>query len=296
MLVQKNLPFQRDKLLKDLSTFEIGGRASYFVEVSFADQLALILPFLAREKIPYLILGKGSNVLFDDRGYNGVVILNKIISYQKKEDVLSVGAGYSFSLLGMRTARESLSGLEFAAGIPATVGGALFMNAGAGADETCNPLVEVTYVTEEGEKLSLSKKNLNFGYRFSSFQQMKGAIVGAKFRLTPSEEAQKRVQAIISRRLLTQPCKERSAGCVFRNPASGPSAGWLIDQAGLKGRAIGGAEVSTIHANFIINRGNATAHDVLSLAELIQRVVKEKSGVLLEREIHYIPFSSYVSR
>lgn len=279
------LPSLQNEPLKKYSTFGIGGPASHLVEVTTLDEIQTLFSFISSEKVPYLMIGKGSNTLFSDRGFDGIVILNKIVYYERKDLLISVGGGYSFSLLGTRTARENLSGLEFAAGIPATVGGAIYMNAGIGKDQTCNSLVEVTYVTEDGAVEVFQKEALQFGYRASSFQQMRGAIAGAKFQLTESSDAKQKVQDLVGHRLLTQPYKARSAGCVFRNPLEGPSAGALIDQCGLKGVSRGGAEVSTLHANFIINRGEATAEDVLRLIDHIQREVKSKTGIELEREL-----------
>lgn len=279
------LPSLQNEPLSHYTTFGIGGPASYLIPVETIDDLAKLFTFIFENHIPYLVIGKGSNVLFNDRGFEGVVILNKIHEYERQGHTITVGAGYSFSLLGKRTVNENFSGLEFAVGIPATVGGAIYMNAGIGVEQTCTPLIEVTYVTEEGEVRVFQKKDLEFGYRTSSFQKMRGAIGRATFQLTESPHAKKHMRELIERRLLTQPYKEKSAGCVFRNPPQGPSAGALIDQCGLKGEKIGGAEVSTLHANFIINRGGATAQDVLKLSELIRSKVKEKTGIELKREL-----------
>ncbi|MFI5334451.1 MAG: UDP-N-acetylmuramate dehydrogenase, partial [Chlamydiales bacterium] len=240
--------------------------------------------------LPYLIVGKGSNSLFDDRGYNGLVILNKIAFCDENESgKFHVGSGYSFSLLGAQTARKKWAGLEFASGIPASVGGAVYMNAGANGCETKDTLVDVTYITEEGTSEVLPKEAVTFGYRFSSFQQKKGAIVSATFQLHPSEEARRKQLKIIEYRTETQPYGEPSAGCVFRNP-SGNFAGALIEQAGLKGAKIGGALVSLLHANFIVNGGGATAKDVLALASHVQEQVKQKTGIDLEMEIRYVNY------
>ncbi len=236
-----------------------------------------------------MILGKGSNCLFDDRGFDGLVILNKIAFCEFEGPLVHVGAGYSFSLLGTQTARKGWSGLEFASGIPGSVGGAVYMNAGASGAEVCNPLVEVTYVSELGEIQTLARDQIDFSYRFSAFQNRKGAIASAKFLLQPSEEARTKQLGIIDYRTRTQPYGDKSAGCVFRNPQP-HSAGALIQQSGLKGKRIGGAEVSTLHANFIVNKDNATSQDILELAAYVKEAVKEKTGVDLEMEIRCIPY------
>ena len=205
-----------------------------------------------------------------------------------------MGAGYSFSLLGVQTARRGWAGLEFASGIPATVGGAIFMNAGANGAETFDTLQEVTYITETGQRELLKREALTWGYRTSSFQGKKGRSPPRNLSLTPSAEARQKQLKIITYRTATQPYSDASAGCMFRNPPK-HSAGALIEQCGLKGAAVGGAEVSQLHANFIVNKGNATAREVLALTELVQNTVREKMGIELEREVRYVPSRSALS-
>ncbi len=281
--------FEVEKPLSQYSTFGIGGPARFFIEVSKIEQMQALLSYCYQQQLPYIVIGKGSNCLFDDRGFDGLAILNKISFCQFDWPLVSVGAGYSFSLLGSQTARKGWSGLEFASGIPGTVGGAVYMNAGASGSETQEALMEVSYVNEKGELEVLLKNQITFSYRFSSFQEKKGAIVAAKFVLIPSEQARKKQLSIIEYRTRTQPYQDKSAGCVFRNPAN-HSAGALIQQAGLKGASRGGAEVSTMHANFIVNKGNAKAEDVIQLSEHVKHIVKEKTGEELEMEIRRIPY------
>jgi len=276
----------KGKLLSELSTFGIGGPAKWFFEAKSLEDLQIALNETHKHAVPYIIVGKGSNTLFDDRGFDGLVILNKIAYCEHNEEIVRVGAGYNFSLLGVQTARKGWSGLEFASGIPATVGGAIFMNAGANGKETCESLEDVTYVDETGELKIYSKSKLTFSYRFSSFQKMKGAIAGATFRLQKSDTARKTQLDIVDYRMRTQPYGDKSAGCVFRNP-QGNSAGALIDRCGLKGLKVGGAEVSSLHANFLINKEKASAQDVLDLAHLVKKKVFEATGIELEMEIRY---------
>ena len=283
--------FEVEKPLSQYSTFGIGGPARFFIEIAKIDQMQALLSYCYQQQLPYIVIGKGSNCLFDDRGFDGLVILNKISFCQFDWPLVSVGAGYSFSLLGSQTARKGWAGLEFASGIPGTVGGAIYMNAGASGAETQEALMEVTYVNEKGGLEVLLKNQIAFSYRFSSFQQQKGAIVAAKFVLIPSEEARKKQLSIIEYRTRTQPYQDKSAGCIFRNPST-HSAGALIQQAGLKGARRGSAEVSTMHANFIVNKGNAKAEDVLQLSEHVKKVVKEKTGEDLEMEVRRIPYQA----
>ena len=281
--------FQSDKPLKEVSTFGIGGPAKLFTEVFEIEQMQVVLAHAFDQSLPFFVLGKGSNCLFDDRGFDGLVIHNKI-SYLKIEGCeVDVGSGFSFSMLGLRTAKQGLAGLEFASGIPATVGGAIYMNAGANGQETFQTLFEVRFVDAQGNLHTLTKEELEFSYRFSSFQKRRGAIVSAKFHLTECTAARGKQLSIIEYRTETQPYGDRSIGCFFKNPV-GKSAGALIEQAGLKGFSVGGAEVSTKHANFIVNKEGALAGDVLILAKQVQEKVKEATGVELEMEARCIPY------
>lgn len=280
---------EENKRLSELTTFGIGGPAKYFFKAKTVEELQSAIKFAQEKNLSFFILGKGSNCLFSDHGFKGVVIQNKIDFFENPAPGLyHIGAGYSFALLGTKTAQAGFSGLEFASGIPASVGGAIFMNAGANGSETADTLVTIDYLDENGTFTTLQKSDLHFSYRTSSFQTMKGVIVGGTFQLKPTETARKKQLEIISYRTKTQPYGEKSAGCVFRNPEC-HAAGKLIEEAGLKGVKIGGAEVSTLHANFIVNKETATTDDVLNLIDLIRKKVHEKTGIDLESEIRIIP-------
>lgn len=273
--------FQKNRFLSEFSTFGIGGPIAHFVEVSTIDEMEEAF----QSDLPKLVIGKGSNCLFPDTGFDGLVILNKIDFCEWNENDVHVGSGYSFSLLGVQTARKNFSGLEFASGIPATVGGAIFMNAGANGTETCDCLKSVLFFNGK-ERTEFLRSDLRFGYRSSPFQKMSGVILSAIFSLKPQPAARKKQLEIIDYRMKTQPLKDKSAGCVFRNPP-GLSAGSLIDRSGLKGTQIGGAKISEIHANFIVNHQKATSEDVKKLIELVREKVFEQTGVLLETEIRF---------
>lgn len=284
------MKLEENKSLKELCTLAIGGPARYYAEVKSTEELQNVLSYCDLNCIPCFILGKGSNCLFDDRGFNGCIIHNKIqFSKPDGKGNFFVGAGYSFALLGVQTAREGFSGLEFASGIPATVGGAIYMNAGANGQETKNALYSVDYVTSSGELKTYYKDDLIFDYRYSSFQDFDGAIASATFALTPEKEARAKQLKIIGYRQKTQPYGEHSAGCIFRNPDSG-FAGKLIEDCGLKGVSVGGAEVSTLHGNFLINKNNASSKEFVELIELIRHTIREKTGVLLESEVRVVPY------
>lgn len=276
--------------LKKLTTFGIGGPAKYFIEVTKIHEIQETLSYCTKTQLPYFILGKGSNILFDDRGFNGVVIANRIDFLEKKEEhIWHAGAGYSFSLLGTQTARAGLSGLEFASGIPGSVGGAVYMNAGANGRETCESLLSVDFLLPSGELKQFDRKDISFGYRFSSFQSAAGAIVGATFQLASFAQARTNQIDLIRYRQRTQPYGDKSAGCVFRNPEN-QSAGALIEKIGLKGTSVGGAQVSPLHANFLINTGDASAANVIDLIQLIKNKIKDCKGIELECEVRYIPY------
>ena len=275
------------KSLKGLSTFGIGGEARYFISIDSIPDMQALRLFLNRAKLPYWVVGKGSNSLFDDRGFEGMVILNKISFIEFDAGALHVGAGYSFSLLGTQMARKNWGGLEFASGIPGSVGGAIYMNAGANGQETCNTLQSVGVVDASGAFLERSR--LQFSYRTSPFQKNEDIIVSGRFQLKKVESAREDQLKIIGYRRETQPYGEKSAGCMFRNPED-MSAGALIEQCGLKGKRIGGAEVSSLHANFIVNRGEATAQEVMELVHFVKETVREKSGRDLELEVRPIPY------
>lgn len=288
--MSRDLEFLENVPLKDYCTLGIGGPARYFVKVSSVVDMQKALMLCRSRNIPYMILGKGSNTLFDDQGYNGAVLLNHIDFFEElSPGTFHVGAGYSFALLGVQTARKGWEGLEFASGIPASVGGAVFMNAGANGGETSQSIVSVDFVTENGVLQSIAKQDLAFSYRHSSFQSMKGAIVGATFSLRQNSEARKKQIEIVNYRIKTQPYGAMSAGCVFLNPVCA-SAGSLIEKCGLKGTAVGGAKVSELHANFLINTGGASCSDMQALIELVKARVKEHAEVDLHTEVRYITF------
>ena len=285
MNVYENVP------LCDYTTFYIGGKARFFVTVSTSEELKEAILFSKKKKLPFFLLGKGSNTLFDDRGYLGLVILNKINFCTIEEEKVSVGSGTSFSHLGLKTAKLGLSGLEFATGIPASVGGAIYMNAGAMGSSTWQALETVTFLDENLESKTLPKTHFSYEYRYSSFQISNSVILSATFILSKEKEAKDLQKELISYRTNTQPYGEKSAGCIFKNPKSG-SAGAMIDQCGLKGTTFGKAKVSQKHANFIVTEQGATSGDIRLLIELVQKRVFDKTGVLLEPEVRMVPYES----
>lgn len=284
MKILKNEPLSKH------TTFRIGGPAHFFSYATTAKECADLTRWAIDHSLPFTIIGNGSNTLFDERGFCGLVIKNLL---NKKTDLgngfFQVESGFSFSRLGTQTAKLGYTGLEFAAGIPATVGGAIYMNAGASGQETIDTLKSVTFLHSTGEIENIAVKKETFSYRTSPFQTLDGIILEGTFFLSLAKDVRKAQINQITYRKKTQPYGAASAGCSFRNP-EGNCAGALIEQAGLKGKSIGGAEVSTMHANFIINKGGATAQDVLSLIAYIQEKIHQKYQITLEKEVVYIPY------
>jgi len=285
----KELCYQYNVSLKEYCTWGIGGPAKELAVAKSKEELIYLIKQAKESRKRYIVIGKGSNSLFDDRGFNGLVIINKINDIEWRENSVYVGAGYSFSLLGIQASRKKFTGLEFASGIPGSVGGAIYMNAGASGFEVKDILLEVEFLHEEGRIELLKKESLTFSYRKSPFQEMKGVIIAGLFSLTSSREAKEKQEKLLAYRMATQPYKDKSCGCVFRNP-EGDSAGRLIDSLGLKGLSFGGAKVSETHANFIVNHSDASAKEMLDLIAHVQMRVKDELGIVLEPEVKYIPF------
>lgn len=275
------------------TTFGIGGPADIFFEPADADDLACVISRASELDIPWWVLGDGANVLVSDKGIRGLVIKlgKRFAEIVIEGEVVTAGAAVKLDNLVTKTARTGLSGLECAAGIPGTVGGAIVMNAGTyhGCIGSCVESVKV--VKSDGSSADLSQNDIGFRYRWSIFQNnTSDIIVQAAFRLAPADadELVKKVEGIRSRRTRNLPNYGRSAGCVFKNPDENTSAGKMIELAGMKGARIGGAVVAEEHANFILNIENATAEDVRSLAEKVRSAVKDKFGVELEYEVRLV--------
>jgi UDP-N-acetylmuramate dehydrogenase len=268
-------------------SFRIGGPADILVLPRSADELRKVAGWLFQHNIPFEILGQGSNVLIADAGIRGVVIkigkgLDRF-SFDGTRLVAEAGTGLPH--LARAAATKGLSGLEFAAGIPASVGGAVVMNAGAHGHAMSEVLREVRALAPEGERV-LGPSELGLAYRTTVLQQRKAVVLEATMELTRSDAVtvRARTDEWLKHRSDTQPIGPPSSGCVFRNP-SGDHAGRLIDVSGAKGLAQGGARVSEIHANYIVNAGEATAADVVALMYKVSGMVVEKCGVRLEPEI-----------
>jgi len=283
-----------DAPLGRYTTMKAGGAADLLLQVRTEEALASCLACLERYRVPFVILGNGSNVLVSDRGVRGAVLRLvgrfRSVSWEEGEDrtVANVGAGYAVSRLVRDAIRRGLSGLEFAEGIPGSVGGSLVMNAGAYGSEMEKLVVSIEGVTPTGEPLVLERGAMRFSYRRT---ELPPRTVVTRVRLDLLREdpavADERMHAIMAQLRRRQPVGYPNCGSVFRNPAGDP-AGRLIESAGLKGARRGQAEVAMQHANFILNRGAARAADVRELIEHVQREVERRFGVKLETEVRFL--------
>ena len=282
---------ERGVPMKNYTTFKIGGPAELFLVPETAQQTARLVKFCRENGIPAFVLGKGSNILVSDEGIKGAVIFTGRLCGISLVDECTVYAqsGLSLAQLCNFALRNSLSGLEFAFGIPGTVGGAVFMNAGAYGGEMKDVLISSEYVAPDGSIGTLTGDEMKLSYRHSAYEDNGFVITGASVRLHRADgaEIKAKMYDFLSRRKEKQPLEFPSAGSTFKRP-EGYFAGALIEQCGLKGVSVGGAQVSQKHAGFVINRENATAADVLSLVRLVQEKVKKETGVTLEPEIRLI--------
>ncbi len=277
------------------TTFRVGGPADYLVDLNNKNvaKMKELIQFAKDEKIPYVFIGNGSNVLVSDNGYRGIVfMLRKYDDYEIVGDHIRASSGIMLSKLSRIFADNSFTGMEFACGIPGTLGGGIYMNAGAFGGEIKDIIIDVKYLdTESMEVHTIKNEELEFGYRKSVFQgRLSNAFIleaNLKADSGNKEEINAKMISNMEARNSKQPVNQPSAGSTFRRE-EGIIVAKLIDDAGLKGYSIGGAQVSTLHAGFIVNKGNATANDILELINYVKKVVKEKYDVELHEEIKLI--------
>lgn len=285
-------PIKRNSPLKALTTWKVGGLAEWYLEPQTIEDLQIGLAWARQHQLPITILGAGSNLLISDRGLPGLVICTRHLRHSKTSfDVatqqITVDAGKMVASLAWQAARRGWTGLEWAAGIPGTVGGAVVMNAGAHGHSTQEVLVNTEVVSLDGSIATLTPADLDYRYRHSNLQGDSRIVVSATFQLQATDkpkEIQARTFRDLEKRHTTQPYDLPSCGSVFRNPTPHHAAA-LIEGLGLKGYRIGDAEVSTLHANFIINRGNAKASDIYTLIYYVRDRVKQHHGIELEPEV-----------
>lgn len=280
-----------EELMSRHTTFRIGGPADYFLVPKSYEQIEEILNICKKYELPFFIVGNGSNLLVSDRGYRGVIIqiFRNLNTIQVEGNNIRASAGALLSGVAVAAKNESLTGFEFAGGIPGTIGGAVVMNAGAYGGEMKDVLWEVTVLTKEGEIIKIPADRLEMGYRTSIIKKAGYIVLEAVLQLKKgnAEEISACMKELTEKRISKQPLEYPSAGSTFKRP-EGYFAGKLIMDSGLRGYRVGGAQVSEKHCGFVINTGNACAEDVKKLMEDVIEKVQEKFGVKLEPEVKFL--------
>ncbi|MGN1269930.1 MAG: UDP-N-acetylmuramate dehydrogenase [Clostridia bacterium] len=282
-----------DEPMKAHTNFKIGGNADIFVIAKSIEDIQTILKITKEYKIPLTVLGNGSNVLVSDKGIRGIILKialnNYVIEKQQDYAKIEVEAGVLLGMLSQILLKEQIANFEFAAGIPGTIGGAIRMNAGAYGGEIKDIVKDVTYLDENAKLITISNEQCMFSYRHSIFSNQKGIIVKATLQLPDGnkEEIKQKMEEFAQSRKEKQPIHLPSAGSTFKRGEDFITAK-LIDECGLKGYKVGDAQVSTMHAGFVVNLGEATATDVLNVIEYVKQVVLEKTGKKIELEIELL--------
>ena len=286
-LESENIEYRQNEPMRAHTTFKIGGEADIFIIPASPAALIYAVKKCNELEIPYFILGNGSNLLVSDGGIEGAVIsLSGINGISSDGEKITCGAGAMLSSVCLKALSLSLTGLEFAYGIPGTAGGALYMNAGAYGGQMADVIESAECLTASGEIKTLKKENMQLGYRSSVFKKGGLIIISLTLALKKGDKVEIKAEMddLLNRRKQKQPLEYPSAGSTFKRP-EGYFAGALIEKNGLKGLTVGGAQVSEKHAGFVINRGGATAADVKALIKKIQKKVFENDGVMLEPEV-----------
>lgn len=293
LLLTNNICFVCDEPMKKHTSYRIGGNAKILAEPNSVSQTVFLINECKNRNIPFFVIGNGSNLLVSDKGYNGVIIkiAKNFSCVSVAENRIIAQAGALLSSTSKLAASHSLSGLECESGIPGCIGGAVYMNAGAYGEEMKDIVKKTTYLAPDSNIYTIENDAHNFGYRKSIFCENGGIILSCEFELSYKNENEifEKMADLSRRRREKQPLEYPSCGSAFKRP-DGYFAAALIEQAGLKGFSVGGAQVSEKHSGFIINRGGATAEDVLKLTEHIKNEVLKKFGVELECEMKMIGF------
>ena len=276
--------------LRQHNTFRTGGMAKYFTEPLNTEDILEAIRFAKENRLKYMIVGNGSNLLFSDEGYDGLIIkTSKLKGIERDGETLKVYSGELTPSVGAFAARNGLTGFEPLSGIPGSIGGGIYMNCGAYGTEIGDLISKVCFLYTDGKIKIFDRSELDFSYRSSSFQHMDGVILWAELKLSEGDRSQidEHMKDYAQRRKDKQPLEYPSAGSTFKRP-EGHFAAKLIDDCGLKGLSVGGAEVSEKHAGFIINKKDATTKDILELIEKVRKIVFEKTGVTLECEVKVV--------
>lgn len=278
-----------DEAMSKHISFKVGGNADIFVKVYSLEEIKSILKIVSENNIPLFVLGNGTNILVRDEGFRGIVLQVKLENIEINDTEVIVGSGVKNAVLAKKLTDNSLTGFEFASGIPGTIGGAIKMNAGAYGGEMKDIVSEVTYLDYNCNVHTISNSECEFSYRHSKFFDEKAIILEVKLKLEKGNksEIENKVKELLEQRKEKQPLEYPNAGSTFKR-GEGFITAKLIDECGLKGYSIGGAQVSEKHAGFIVNKNNATASDILELIKYVQKKVKEKTGEDIKLEIEVI--------
>jgi UDP-N-acetylmuramate dehydrogenase len=288
---------KNDLPLKNLTTFNIGGSARYYAEVNSITELTQVMEWVARDSLNWFVLGKGSNVLISDKGFNGLVLVLgsdfSSIEIDEQRKVVKAGGAVYLPELGWKLAKRGYPGFEFMCGIPGSIGGGVYINAGTKQYGEIKDNFLACEIYDPGKrKVVLDQNDIKFSYRHSSLMGTKKIVLSATFSLDKEEAKgviKSRIENMIEERRSKRPVNPKNCGSIFKRPSGGKSAGWYIERAGLKGKIIGGARISKEHSNWIVNENNATAEDVKSLILSAESEVYERFGVELQREVFYVP-------
>lgn len=282
-----NYKFRTDCPLSEYTTFKLGGNCRLLIDVDSSASIAEILWYIRKNSIKYSVIGRGSNIIASDNGFDGVILHfgSSFAAISVNGTSITAKSGAMLSAVCKKAQENGLSGMENLFGIPGTVGGALYMNAGAYGSEIKDIVVSAEYIDENGSIQTISADNMDLSYRHSVFSEKNSIITSVTMELKEGspERIKSAMDECMQRRRDKQPLEYPSAGSTFKRP-QGSYASLLIEQCGLKGLSVGGAEVSTKHSGFIINKGGATCSDVLALCEKVRNIVKEKTGYVLELE------------
>lgn len=291
--LESGLEIKPNAPLAKLTTFRVGGEAQWLALPKTPEQLKAAIAWASEQSLPVMVLGAGSNLLISDRGLPGLILCTRALRHTEFDVAtgrVTAAAGEPWSSLAWKAARNGLEGFEWTIGIPGTVGGAVVMNAGAHGGETVDILVEAEVLDPDGSLHVVKPEDLDYRYRTSNLQGSDRTVLSATFQLSPGhvpEDVKAATATDLKQRRTTQPYHLPNCGSVFRNPRP-HSAGQLIEQAGLKGYQVGQAQISTLHANFIVNLGGAKAEDVLAVIRHAQKTIKERNGVDLETEVKIV--------
>ena len=288
-LRQNDITAVFNESMKKHTTFKVGGNAECVAMPDSVEKRCALIKFLNENKIRYYFLGNGSNVIFSDEGFDGVIIKTSKLNFvniDKKNNTAQAGAGVLMTSFSRMMRENGLGGMEFAYGIPGNIGGGCYMNAGAYGGQMSDCVLSVEYIDRQGNVGTVSRSECDYSYRHSVFMENKWLITSATFQLQPKDKVSMLayMEDIMQRRIEKQPLDMPSAGSSFKRPR-GYYAAALIDECGLKGFSVGGARVSTKHAGFIVNTGNASCADIVALADAVRKTVMEKKGVRLEKEM-----------